>query len=266
MTTAYEILGVGPDATRAELDSCYAARRAAYDPARVAGLDEEFVRLAAQRRGELAAAYASLRPILAAPPRLEPAAERRRDRETICVLLLFTVIAFGIPLLRNVAVPQRTVAVTGADAAKLTAQAAPDFTLEALDGRQVRLADLKGQVVLINIWATWCPPCVREIPRLERTYARYRDQGFVLLGVNTTYQDDRAKVAAFVREQRMSYPVLLDMDGKVGRSYASSLMPSSFLIDRAGNIVLVRVGEVDEAQLQEQVAALLGDSPASSNE
>jgi peroxiredoxin len=103
---------------------------------------------------------------------------------------------------------------------------------------------------------------VREIPRLERTYQRYRDQGFVLLGVNTTYQDDRAKVATFARDQGISYPVLLDTTGEVGRSYASSLMPSSFLIDRAGKIVLVRVGEVDEAQLQEQVAALLANAPA----
>lgn len=262
MTTAYELLGIGPDATRTELDESYATKRAAYDPARVAGMGEEFDQIAAARRAELAAAYASLRPALAAPPRLDPATERRRDRETIGVLLLFAVIALSLPLLRNVAVPERTVAVTGAAAANLAAQPAPDFTLEALDGSQVRLADLKGQVVLVNIWATWCPPCVREIPRLERTYQRYRDQGFVLLGMNTTYQDDRAKVATFVRDQGISYPILFDMDGTVGRAYASSLMPSSFLIDRAGKIVLVRVGEVDEAQLQEQVAALLADSPS----
>ena len=263
MMTAYELLGIGPNATRAELDAAYAAKRAAYDPARIAGLGEEFVRIAAGRRAELATGYASLLPALAAPPHLDAATERRRDRETLWVLLLFVAIALTIPLVRNVAVPERTVAVTGADAAKLTAQPAPDFTLEALDGNQVRLSDFKGHIVLVNIWATWCPPCVREIPRLERTYERYRNQGFVLLGVNTTYQDDRAKVAAFARDQGISYPVLFDMDGKVGRSYASSLMPSSFLIDRAGNIVLVRVGEVDEAQLQEQVAALLGDAPAS---
>lgn len=262
MTTAYELLGIGPDATRAQLDDSYAARRAAYDPARVVGLGKEFERIAAQRRAELAVAYASLRPALAAPPRLDPATERRRDRETIGVLLFFAVIALSIPLLRNVAVPQRTMAVTGANAANLTAQPAPDFALAALDGSQIRLADLKGQVVLVNIWATWCPPCVREIPRLERTYQQYRDQGFVLLGVNTTYQDDRAKVVTFARDQGISYPVLFDMDGKVGRAYASSLMPSSFLIDRDGKIALVRVGEVDEAQLQEQVAALLADAPA----
>ena len=77
------------------------------------------------------------------------------------------------------------------------------------------------------------------------------------LGVNTTYQDDRAKVAAFARDQGISYPVLLDTEGSVSQTYASRLMPSSFLIDQDGKIVSVRVGEVDEAQLEEQVAALL---------
>ena len=261
MTTGYELLGISPDATRAELDAAYAAKRATYDAGRVAELGEEFVQIAARRRAELAAAYASLRPAVAAPLRLEPMDARRRDRETLWALLILTAIALSVPLLRNIAVPERTVAVTGADAAKLTAQVAPDFTLEALDGSQVRLADFKGQVILVNIWATWCPPCVREIPRLVRTYDRYSDQGFVMLGVNTTYQDERAKVATFARDQGIPYPVLFDMDGNVSRSYASSLMPSSFLIDRDGKIAIVRVGEVDEAQLAEQVAALLQSPP-----
>ena len=257
MTTAYDLLGIAPDATREDLDVAYAAKRAAYDPARVAGLGEEFVRIATHRRAELAAAYQRLRTALAAPPRLTPEAERRRDRETIGALVIFALIALSVLLLRNVAVPSRTVAVTGADAAALTAQRAPDFQLEALGGGQVRLSDFKGRVVLVNIWATWCPPCVRETPRLVRIYDRYRDQGFVILGVNTTYQDDRAKVAAFARDQGIAYPVLLDTEGSVGQTYASRLMPSSFLIDQDGKIVSVRVGEVDEAQIEEQVAALL---------
>jgi cytochrome c biogenesis protein CcmG/thiol:disulfide interchange protein DsbE len=262
MTTAYELLGIGPNATRAELDAAYRAKRAAYDPTRVAALGEEFVQIAGRRRAELVAAYASLRPALTAPPRLEGAAERRRDRETIAVLLIFLLVVLAVLLLRNVAVPQRTTAVTGADAAKLTAQTAPDFTLESLDGRRVSLSDYQGQVVLVNFWATWCPPCVRETPRLVRVYERYRDQGLVVLGINTTYQDDRAKVESFVRDQGIAYPVLLEMEPEVGRSYATALMPSSYLIDQEGKIAFVRVGEVDEAQLDEQVAALLQSKSA----
>ena len=139
----------------------------------------------------------------------------------------------------------------------LTAQSAPDFTLESLDGKRISLSDYKGKVVLVNIWATWCPPCVRETPRLVRVYNDYQDQGFVLLGINTTYQDKRDLVARFVQEQGMSYPVLLDLDGQVGATYGGRLMPTSYLIDRNGKIVVTKVGEVDEAQLREQISALL---------
>lgn len=257
MTTTYDLFGIDPNATRDELDAAYAAKRAMYDPERVAGLGKEFVQVAEQRRSELAAAYYSLRAAVTAPPSLAPDVERRRDRQTIWALLLFAAIGLTLVALRGVAVPQRTAAVEGAESAARTAQRAPEFTLEAVDGGEVRLADYKGQVVLINIWATWCPPCVREIPRLQRTYEQYRDQGFVLLGVNTTYQDDRAKVVKFARDQGISYPVLLDTTGEMSQDYAGRLMPTSYLIDREGKIVMVQVGEVDEARLKEQVAALL---------
>lgn len=256
-TTAYELFGLGPDATRAELDAAYAARRAAYDPARIAGMDEQMVQLAMRRRQELAMAYASLRPALAAPPRLDPATERKRDRQVILALVVLVFIALSVPLLRNVAVPNRSVMAEGADVAALTAKPAPDFQLESLDGTLVNLTDYRGQVVLINIWATWCPPCVREIPRLQRLFDRYQAQGFVLLGVNTTFQDERAEVAQFVRDQGITYPVLLDVDGEVGQAYGSRLIPSSYLIDQNGKIVHALVGEVSEAQLSEQIARLL---------
>jgi cytochrome c biogenesis protein CcmG/thiol:disulfide interchange protein DsbE len=126
-----------------------------------------------------------------------------------------------------------------------------------VDGSQVTLSDLKGKVVLLNLWATWCPPCVRETPRLVRVYDKYRDQGFVILGINTTYQDDRAKVAQFVRDHNVSYPVLLDMNDEFGQKYGARLLPTSYLVDRTGKIVMTKVGEVDEAQLEEQVQALL---------
>lgn len=258
MVSAYDLLGINPNATRAELDRAYNAKRAAYDPARVAGMGAELTELAAHRRAELDSAYRYLRPALAAPPRLTPIVERRRERQTIAALLMFVALAVAVMLLKDVAVPKRTVAVVGADAAAKQAQLAPDFRLESTDGRQVGLADYRGQVVLVNLWATWCPPCVREIPRLVRVYERYKDQGFVILGVNTTYQDDRAKVAAFVRDQGIGYPVLYDTDNRVGKEYTSRLMPTSYLIDRDGKIVEIKVGEVEEGQLSERVAELLG--------
>jgi cytochrome c biogenesis protein CcmG, thiol:disulfide interchange protein DsbE len=257
----YDLLELTPSSTAAELEAAYAAKRAAYDPARLAGMGQEILDLAQLRLAQLEAAYRSLRPALALPPRLSGDAERRRDRETIVALLAFLAIALLVLVLRNVAVPERSVTAQGAEAAALTAKPAPDFTLEALDGSQVSLSQYRGQVVLVNFWATWCPPCVREMPSLVRVYEQYKGQGFVILGINTTYQDDRAKVAQFARDNSMGFPVLLVTDPEATAAYGSRLMPTSYLIDRNGKIVYTRVGQVDEQNLSERVAALL-DEPA----
>ena len=262
MATAYEVLGIARGATRQELEAAYAARRAQYDPARCAELGEEFVKLAMQRQAELAAAYQSLRAVVATPSRLEPAALRGRDRETMVALLVLVLLALAVPLARGIAAPERTVAAEGAGDATLTAKPAPDFTLEAVGGKRVSLSDYKGKVVLLNLWATWCPPCVRETPRLVRLYEKHREQGFVILGINTTYQDDRVKVEQFVRDKQVSYPVLFDMNDEFGQKYGSRLLPTSYLIDRTGKIVSTKVGEIDEAQLDEQVRALLAGGKA----
>ena len=257
MDTPYQLLGIGPDATHAELEAAYRAKHTAYAPEQAAQLGEEFAQIAALRRTEIAAAYRDLRSALAAPLALPPAAERRRDLETLAVLILFVAIALSAVFLRGVAKPVRTVSAVGADSAALRSKTAPDFRLEAVDGSQVSLADFKGKVVLVNLWATWCPPCVRETPRIVRLAEKYKAQGLVVLGVNTTYQDDRAKVAAFVRDHKVSYPVLLDTDDRFGQAYGARLLPTSYLIDQQGKIVQVRVGEIDEAQLGEQIQALL---------
>ncbi len=257
MATAYEVLGISPEAAREEVETAYAARRAEYAPERVASLPDEFQQLAAQRRAEIAAAYQELRSTLATPPGLAPEAARRRDRETIVALLILLLIALSVPLLRGIAVPERTAKAGGAETAALKSDLAPDLTLQTLDGQAVSLSGFKGKVVLINFWATWCPPCVREIPRLVRVAETYKEQGLVVLGVNTTFQDDTAKVRQFAADQRISYPVLLDLQGEASKKYPSNLMPTTYLIDRSGKIVHAKVGEVDEAALAEQVEALL---------
>jgi peroxiredoxin len=257
MASAYQLLDIRPDATREELDAAYAHKRAAYAPEHIANLPDEIQAVAAQRRADLAAAYQTLRIALATPAKLDAATEKRRDRESIAALLVLVSLALLIVLVRPIAVPERTVTASGSDAAALTAQTAPDFTLPTVDGKEIRLSDLRGKVVLINFWATWCPPCVREIPRLVRVSEKYRDQGLVILGINVTAQDDRAKVEQFVRDQRITYPVLLDLNSDAGQKYSSRLMPTTYFIDRTGKIVHTKVGEVDEATIEEQIQALL---------
>ncbi len=190
---------------------------------------------------------------------LPPQVEQRRDWETIvvimgCLLVIGLVIGFW-----NVAVPPRTATPLVAEAGGLVHQAAPDFTLTDLNGTTVNLADFKGKVVLINVWATWCPPCVRETPRLVRVAEQYTADGLVVLGVNATYQDTVSDVRAFVAQQQIPYPILLDPDNVVGQLYPTRLMPSTFLVDRTGLIRAVRVGEIDEQQLTEQISALLAE-------
>ncbi len=261
MATAFDLFGIDPNATRDELDAAYAAKRAAYDSAHVAGLGVEFEQLAAQRRAELAAAYHRIRSGFIAPPRMTQEQERRRDRELLCALLLLAALAALIPFLQGAGRPERTAVAENAATTALISQLAPPFTLETLDGRTMSLSDYQGKIVMITIWATWCPPCVRETPRLVNIYNAYKDQGFVMLGINTTYQDKRDLVERFVEEQGITYPILLDQDGKVGAAYGGRLMPTSYLIDRTGKIVVTKVGEVDEIQLREQVRALLRNDP-----
>jgi peroxiredoxin len=134
---------------------------------------------------------------------------------------------------------------------------APDFTLRGADGRNVRLDELRGQVVLVNFWATWCGPCREEMPRLDALYGRYRKSGFVLLGVNI--DDDPATALATARKLGVSFPVLLDTDKQVSRRYDLGTMPSTVLVDRDGRVRYVHRGYRDgvEAEYDAQVRALL---------
>lgn len=111
---------------------------------------------------------------------------------------------------------------------------APDFTLATPEGRNVRLGEQRGQVVLLNFWASWCGPCRQEAPRLGPLAERYRQAGFVVLGVNI--DDDPRKAAQTAARWGLTVPVLLDADKAVSRLYAVDSMPSSVLIDRDGRI------------------------------
>lgn len=135
--------------------------------------------------------------------------------------------------------------------------AAPDFTLRAADGRNVRLEELRGQVVLVNFWATWCGPCREEMPRLNALYEKYRKSGFVLLGVNI--DDDPHAALATAAKLGVSFPVLLDTDKKVSKLYDLSTMPSTVVIDRDGKMRFVHRGyrAGTEGEYEQQIRGLL---------
>ena len=149
-------------------------------------------------------------------------------------------------------------ALTPAAAATPPANAlAPDFTLRGADGRNVRLDELRGQVVLVNFWATWCGPCREEMPRLETLYEKYRKSGFVLLGVNV---DDDPRIAlATAAKLNVSFPVLLDTDKKVSKLYDLNTMPSTIVIDRDGKMRFLHRGyrAGTEGDYEQQIRGLL---------
>ena len=119
---------------------------------------------------------------------------------------------------------------------------APNFELKTLEGETIRLSELRGQAVLVNLWATWCPPCRAEMKTLETVYNDYKDRGFTILAVNMTYQDDPLAVMPFVENQGLTYPILLDKTGDVAKAYQLKSLPSSFFINRDGTINEVIIG------------------------
>ena len=136
---------------------------------------------------------------------------------------------------------------------------APDFTLDTLDGSKLTLSDLRGKIVVVNIWATWCLPCRQETPALEKAYEQYKDAGVVVLGMDLTSQDLVSDVQSFVQEFKLTYPILLDRDGSVGNYlYQIKGLPTTFFINRAGVIRTVVVGgPMSETFIRSTIETLL---------
>ena len=135
---------------------------------------------------------------------------------------------------------------------------APDFELITIDGKQILLSDLRGQAILLNFWATWCPPCRSEMPAMQQVYMDYEQDGFVVLAVNNLRQDRRESVEAFVLEEKLTFPVLLDNSGTVSTRYQVNSMPTSFFIDPEGIIREVVIGgPMSEALLRTRAENLI---------
>jgi peroxiredoxin len=135
--------------------------------------------------------------------------------------------------------------------------AAPDIALTGEDGKRYRLSDYRGQVVVVNFWATWCPPCRYEMPAMERAHQKLKDEKIVLLAVNVG--EDEETVFAFTGQYPVTFPLLLDRDGTVVKQYPVIGLPTTFVIDPRGNITHRAVGgrEWDDEALLDQLRQLL---------
>jgi peroxiredoxin len=133
---------------------------------------------------------------------------------------------------------------------------APTIELRDLEGAQHSLSDYAGHVVLVNLWATWCPPCAAEMPNLQHFYERHRDEGLTVVAIDDG--DPRESVEVFVTEHRLTFPVWLDPTYEAtDRAFKTSNLPSSYVVDRAGRIRLLWFGAISEANLEKYVGPLL---------
>lgn len=134
--------------------------------------------------------------------------------------------------------------------------AAPDLSLTDVAGTPASLTDFRGQVVLVNLWATWCPPCKAEMPTLQAYYERHRANGFSVVAINDG--DPAADVVQFVEEYALTFPVWLDPSYMATeQAFKNMSLPSSYVIDRAGVIRLQWVGEITDATLEKYVTPLI---------
>lgn len=134
---------------------------------------------------------------------------------------------------------------------------APDFSLTLLDGSEVSLSDLRGHVVVLNFWASWCSPCRTEAPVLQRAWETYKDRGVLFLG--TSYHDAGGASQAFIEEFGITYPNGVDLRGRISRAYAVTGVPETFIIDRDGRVAWFLIGEVQADALARQLEQLLNE-------
>jgi peroxiredoxin len=132
---------------------------------------------------------------------------------------------------------------------------APDFALETLAEETVRLSDFKGRVVLVNFWASWCPPCRDEMPALEAYYQDHKDEGLVILGVNV--KDSKGAITAFLEEHTVSFPIVLDRDAKTAGMYDITGLPTTVFVDREGMVIGTWPGMVTKTFLENKITPLL---------
>jgi cytochrome c biogenesis protein CcmG/thiol:disulfide interchange protein DsbE len=133
----------------------------------------------------------------------------------------------------------------------------PGFSLSLLDGTEIALTDLRGQAVVLNFWASWCAPCRREAPAMQRVWEAYRDRGVVFVGV--TYHDAQGASQAFIKEYGITYPNGIDERGRISSAYGVTAVPETFIIDRDGRLAWSQIGEVQEETLARELELIVGE-------
>lgn len=188
--------------------------------------------------------------------------ERRKKKSNLTLILMIigiiaiiAVLLFWNPAPAKAAAPapQSQEQIEATTLAK-QGTVAPDFTVEMFEGKSVKLSDLRGKVVLVNFWATWCPPCREELTRVQKEIIdRFAGEEFVFLPISRG--EEEHTVAAFRKRMGYTFPMGLDPDQRIFRRYATNYIPRNFLIDREGKVVLASIG-YDKAEFAHLVQTI----------
>jgi peroxiredoxin len=168
----------------------------------------------------------------------------------------------GVAIVAIVWVVSARLATPDIPAAAETNRPAPEFNLPQLGGGFLQLNELRGKIVLINFWGTWCAPCIEETPALQSAYMQLKDRGVEFVGINLRHQEavgaeGDAAVAAFAQGFNVTYPIVMDVDGEIARKYQISPIPVSYFLDAEGNIRYVYVGTLTANEVTQLVERLL---------
>lgn len=246
METFYTLLDVPAQAGADEIAAAYQRQRERYSPERVAALGDEFRQIAEARSADLERAYAVLR-----DPQRRRAYDagigggatrpQRRGLSRREVAMAAGGAVLGLIVIAVVWVISSQQAGASLPPAAEVNRPASDFALPTLDGKQVRLSDYRGKVVLVNFWYTNCAPCREETPALQASYQKLSAQGLEIIGVNVRENERKGAdgdndIRTFLAQHHVTYPIALDTDSAVDRAYQVYVLPTSFLIDRAGNV------------------------------
>ena len=119
---------------------------------------------------------------------------------------------------------------------------APDFNLLSMEDSKIKLSDLRGKPVILNFWASWCPPCRAEMPAFQKAWQEYGDTDLIILAVNATHQDSLSDIEIFIDQHHLEFPILLDISGGVSADYQIHSLPTTFVINREGIIIKELIG------------------------
>ena len=196
-------------------------------------------------------------PPSATPPPFEPEAQQHRRARRAVVIFLVCVLTIALLIFLNFLRPSR---LSKRSAVDLLGRPAPDFELKDLSGKTVHLSDFRGKAVVLDFWATWCPPCLREIPIFVEMQREYGPQGLEIVGIAMDDDATPASIGSFAQRQQINYTVLLGRESVADAYGGIDALPTTFYIDRYGRVVERAFGAGVRSEIEDKVKKVLASS------